>query len=298
MTEEEFSELSAKVLTNEATEEEVASHRSACKENEEFGNAFEDMKTASGILGENAPYFEAMDSKDPEIPELLLEQLVDEVAEKKSSSEPQVGKDDNLVNFWVKLSMPIAAVLAIVFFINRGGETDGDVLAGGSPVKPTPTNPADGSYEVASLGVEFGRWKDEVVRGENEDKDWVPDSIEKSYFENKTERNEWIDGVADKIRVWIDEDEAKVMILRPGQKQADPIDLLFEPDKQKSQLIELMKALSFPREGVRHEVLESDTLSGIAETHESTIDWIINANGLNAENPLVPGSRIFIPKPD
>jgi hypothetical protein len=298
MTEEEFSELSAKVLIGEATEEEVASHRSACEENEEFGDAFEDMKTASGILGENAPYSEAMDSKDPEIPELLLEQLVDEVAEKKSSSEPQVGKDDNLVNFWVKLSMPIAAVLAIVFFINRGGETDGDVVAGGSPVKPTPTNPADGSYEVASLGVEFGRWKDEVVRGENEDKDWVPDSIEKSYFENKTERNEWIDGVADKIRVWIDEDEAKIMILRPGQKQADPIDLLFEPDKQKSQLVELMKALSFPREGVRHEVLESDTLSGIAETHGSTIDWILNANGLNAENPLVPGSRIFIPKPD
>jgi hypothetical protein len=77
-----------------------------------------------------------------------------------------------------------------------------------------------------------------------------------------------------------------------------PMNLLFEPDKQRAQLVELMKALSFPRKGIRHEVLESDTLKGIAEIHESTVDWILNANGLDAETPLVPGTNLFVPKPD
>ena len=76
------------------------------------------------------------------------------------------------------------------------------------------------------------------------------------------------------------------------------MNLLFEPDKQRAQLVELMKALSFPRKGIRHEVQESDTLSGIAEIHESTADWILNANGLDAETPLVPGTNLFVPKPD
>ena len=78
MTEEEFSELSAKVLTNEATEEERSKHLSVCKENQSHKATFEDMKTASGLLAENAPLAESMNSKDPEIPEFLLEQLLDE----------------------------------------------------------------------------------------------------------------------------------------------------------------------------------------------------------------------------
>ena len=68
MTEEEFSELSGKVLTNEATEEERSKHLSVCKENQSYKETFEDMKSAAGLLTENAPLAESMNSKDPEIP--------------------------------------------------------------------------------------------------------------------------------------------------------------------------------------------------------------------------------------
>ena len=57
-----------------------------------------------------------------------------------------------------------------------------------------------------------------------------------------------------------------------------------------------MNALSFPKDGILHKVLEADTLSSIAEI--STVDWIVNANGLDPENPLVPDSKIFVPKSD
>ena len=48
MTEEEFSELSAKVLTDEATKEEELRHRSACEANLDFKDSFQEMKLASG----------------------------------------------------------------------------------------------------------------------------------------------------------------------------------------------------------------------------------------------------------
>ena len=290
MTEEEFSELSAKVLTDEATKEEELRHRSACEANLDFKDSFQEMKLASGLIGVNAPLAAAMDAKEPEIPEFLLEQLVDEVSQKEtlSSSASDTVKDSNILNLWVKLTLPVAAVLAIAFFINQGD----------SPTTQNLLNPAADSVEIASLEVEFGRWKDQVVRGGVNTNDWVPDSIGKSYFENKTERNDWAKSSADKIRIWIDEDEAKIMILRPGQKEAIQLNLQLDPDKQRSQLVELMNALSFPKDGILHKVLEADTLSSIAEIHESTVDWIVNANGLDPENPLVPDSKIFVPKSD
>ena len=97
-----------------------------------------------------------MDAKEPEIPEFLLEQLVDEVSQKEtlSSSASDTVKDSNILNLWVKLTLPVAAVLAIAFFINQGD----------SPTTQNLLNPAADSVEIASLEVEFGRWKDQVVK--------------------------------------------------------------------------------------------------------------------------------------
>jgi len=294
MTEEEFSELSAKVLTNEATEEERSKHLSVCKENQSYKETFEDMKSAAGLLTENAPLAESMNSKDPEIPEFLLEQLVDEVKPQSISTSDKETSDstpeeNNTVSFWAKVAMPIAAVLAIAFYINQDSGEGGNSIAQNSPDEP---------YVVASLEVEFGRWNEQIVRGGEDNKDWVPETIGSAFYENKTERNEWLDNSSEKIRIWIDEDEAKIMIYLPNQKEASMIDLVLEPDKQKEQLVELMKSFSFPKNGVLYPVQAGDTLQSIAEELKSKPEWIEPANGLSGEGALVQGRELFIPQAD
>jgi len=294
MTEEEFSELSAKVLTNEATEEERSKHLSACEENSNYRETFEEMKSASHLLGENAPLAESMSSKDPEIPEFLLEQLVDEVKPQSTTTSDKDTSDstteeNNTVNFWAKVAMPIAAVLAIAFYINQDSGEGGNSIAQNSPDEP---------YVVASLEVEFGRWNEQIVRGGDDKKDWVPETIGSAFYENKTERNEWLDNSSEKIRIWIDEDEAKIMIYLPNQKEASMIDLVLEPDKQKEQLVELMKSFSFPKNGVMYPVQAGDTLQSIAEELKSKPEWIEPANGLSSEGTLEQGRKLFIPQVD
>ena len=318
MTEEEFSELSAKVLTNEATEEERSKHLSACEENSNYRETFEEMKSASHLLGENAPLAESMSSKDPEIPEFLLEQLVDEVSDQscnipkatgtydfapefqnnekslkterdETSAEEFKDSKSNLTSFWAKVAMPIAAVLAIAFYINQDSGEGGNSIAQNSPDEP---------YVVASLEVEFGRWNEQIVRGGDDKKDWVPETIGSAFYENKTERNEWLDNSFEKIRIWIDEDEAKIMIYLPNQKEASMIDLVLEPDKQKEQLVELMKSFSFPKNGVMYPVQAGDTLQSIAEELKSKPEWIEPANGLSGEGALEQGRELFIPQVD
>ena len=294
MTEEEFSELSAKVLTNEATEEERSKHLSVCKENQSYKETFEDMKSASGLLAENAPLAESMNSKDPEIPEFLLEQLVDEVKPQSiSTSDKETSgstpEENNTVSFWAKVAIPIAAVLAIAFYINQDSGEGGNSIAQNAPDEP---------YVVASLEVEFGRWNEQIVRGGDDKKDWVPETIGSAFYENKTERNEWLDNSSEKIRIWIDEDEAKIMIQLPSQKEASMIDLVLEPDKQKEQLVELMKPFSFPKNGVMYPVQAGDTLQSIAEELKSKPEWIEPANGLSGEGTLQQGRELFIPQVD
>ena len=294
MTEEEFSELSAKVLTNEATEEERSKHLSVCKENQSYKETFEDMKSAAGLLTENAPLAESMNSKDPEIPEFLLEQLVDEVKpqsistsdKKTSDSTPE---ENNTVSFWAKVAMPIAAVLAIAFYINQDTDKGGDVVAQDLPSEP---------YEVASLDVEFGKWNEQIVRGGDEKKDWVPDSINSAFYENKTERKAWLENSSEKIRMWIDEDEARIMIYFPNQNEPTIVDLLLEPDEQREQLVNLMEGFSFPKSGVMYPIKEGDTLESIAEEFQSTTEWIESANGLQDKNALEEGRELFVPQVD
>ena len=294
MTEEEFSELSAKVLTNEATEEERSKHLSVCKENQSYKETFEDMKSAAGLLTENAPLAESMNSKDPEIPEFLLEQLVDEVKPQSTTisdkyTSDSTSEENNTVSFWAKVAMPIAAVLAIAFYINQDTDKGGDVMAQDLPDEP---------YEVASLDVEFGRWNEQIVRGGDEKKDWVPDSINSAFYENKTERKAWLENSSEKIRMWIDEDEARIMIYFPNQNEPTIVDLLLEPDKQREQLVNLMESFSFPKSGVMYPIKEGDTLESIAEEFQSTTEWIESANGLKDKNALEEGRELFVPQVD
>jgi len=294
MTEEEFSELSAKVLTNEATEEERSKHLSVCKENQSYKETFEDMKSAAGLLTENAPLAESMNSKDPEIPEFLLEQLVDEVKPQSISTSDKETSDstpeeNNTVSFWAKVAMPIAAVLAIAFYINQDTDKGGDAMAQDLPDEP---------YEVASLDVEFGRWNEQIVRGGDEKKDWVPETIGSAFYENKTERKAWLENSSEKIRMWIDEDEARIMIYFPNQNEPTIVDLLLEPDEQREQLVNLMESFSFPKSGVMYPIKEGDTLESIAEEFQSTTEWIESANGLKDKNALEEGRELFVPQVD
>ena len=294
MTEEEFSELSAKVLTNEATEEERSKHLSVCKENQSYKETFEDMKSAAGLLTENAPLAESMNSKDPEIPEFLLEQLVDEVKPQSISTSDKETSDstpeeNNTVSFWAKVAMPIAAVLAIAFYINQDSGEGGNSIAQNAPNEP---------YVVASLEVEFGRWNEQIVRGGDDKKDWVPETIGSAFYENKTERKAWLENSSEKIRMWIDEDEARIMIYFPNLNEPTIVDLLLEPDEQREQLVNLMESFSFPKSGVMYPIKEGDTLESIAEEFQSTTEWIESANGLQDKNALEEGRELFVPQVD
>ena len=294
MTEEEFSELSAKVLTNEATEEERSKHLSVCKENQSYKETFEDMKSAAGLLTENAPLAESMNSKDPEIPEFLLEQLVDEVKPQSISTSDKETSDstpeeNNTVSFWAKVAMPIAAVLAIAFYINQDSGEGGNSIAQNAPNEP---------YVVASLEVEFGRWNEQIVRGGDDKKDWVPETIGSAFYENKTERKAWLENSSEKIRMWIDEDEARIMIYFPNQNEPTIVDLLLEPDRQREQLVNLMESFSFPKSGVMYPIEEGDTLESIAEEFQSTTEWIESANGLKDKNAMEEGRELFVPQID
>ena len=100
---------------------------------------------------------------------------------------------------------------------------------------------------LASVGVEFGHWKGEILRGGNPEDDWLPQWVKTAPYENKTEQKAWWKSSAKSIRVWIDEDELKFMILRPDQQEPEAIDLVFKPDEQKQQIIKLLEALRPPK---------------------------------------------------
>jgi hypothetical protein len=287
MNEEEFSELSAKVLVGDASSEEQEMHKSACEQNADFKASFEEMKVASGILEDNAPLASSMDAKEPEIPEFLLEKLVGEVEQKEASNEQKfdesVNPKSNLTSFFKYAAMPLAAAFAFALYINKG---------------PEPTSGLPTSYEIASMGVQFGSWQEGVVRGGDESDSWLPSAIKPAFYNNKKERAAWIQAQSESIRVWIDEDEAKIMVFRPWADAPSSIDLLPDSAGQRDQLIQLLNQLSFPSNGVKYIVSENDTLDGISNALKSRADWIIHANDLDKDLPLEQGSTLFIPQTD
>ena len=287
MNEEEFSELSAKVLVGDASPEEQQMHQSACEENADFNASFEEMKVASGILEENAPLASSMDAREPEIPEFLLEKLVGEVEQKEALNEHKyeenVNPKSNLTSFFKYAAMPLAAAFAFALYINKGSE----------PTSGLPT-----SYELASMGVQFGSWQEGLVRGGDESDDWLPSAIKPAFYNNKKERAKWIQTQSQSIRVWIDEDDAKIMIFRPWAESPSSIELLPDSAGQRDQLVQLLNQLSFPSNGVKYVVGEKDSLEGISNALKSRADWIIHANGIDQNLPLEQGSTLFVPQAD
>ena len=287
MNEEEFSELSAKVLVGDASPEEQKMHQSACDQNADYKASFEEMKVASGILEENAPLASSMDAKEPQIPEFLLEKLVGEVEQKEALNEEKpegsLNSKSNLTSFWKYAAMPLAAAFAFALYINKGSD----------PTSGLPT-----SYELASMGVQFGSWQEGVVRGGDESDDWLPSAIKPAFYNNKKERAEWIQAQSESIRVWIDEDEAKIMIFRPWVEAPSSIELLPDSAGQRDQLIQLLNQLSFPSNGVKYTVSENDTLDDISNALNSQLKWIIHANGLDQNLPLEKGRTLFVPQAD
>jgi len=285
MNEEEFSELSAKILVGDASSEEQEMHQSACEQNADFKASFEEMKVASGILEENAPLASSMDAKEPQIPEFLLEKLVGEVEQKEALNdekpEGSLNSKSNLTSFWKYAAMPLAAAFAFALYINKGSE---------------PTSGLPASYELASMGVQFGSWQEGVVRGGDESDDWLPSAIKPAFYNNKKERTAWIQAQSESIRVWIDEDEAEIMVFRPWAEAPSSIKLLPDSAGQRDQLIQLLNQLSFPSNGVKYIVSENDTLDGISNALNSRSDWIIHANGLDKNLPLEQGRTLFVPK--
>jgi hypothetical protein len=287
MNEEEFSELSAKVFLGDASVEEQERHQSACEQNADFKALFEEMKVASGILKDNAPLASSMDAKEPQIPEFLLEKLVNEVEQKEALNEEKpegsVNSKSSLTSFWKYAAMPLAAAFAFALYINKGSE----------PTSGLPT-----SYELASMGVQFGSWQEGVVRGGDESDSWLPSSIKPAFYNDKKERAEWVQTQSESIRVWIDEDEAKIMVFRPWAEAPSSIELLPDSAGQRDQLVQLLNQLSFPSNGVKYIVSENDTLDGISNALKSRADWIIHANDLDKDLPLEQGSTLFIPQTD
>jgi hypothetical protein len=228
-----------------------------------------------------------MDAKEPEIPEFLLEKLVGEVEQKEASNEQKfdesVNPKSNLTSFFKYAAMPLAAAFAFALYINKG---------------PEPTSGLPTSYEIASMGVQFGSWQEGVVRGGDESDSWLPSAIKPAFYNNKKERAAWIQAQSESIRVWIDEDEAKIMVFRPWADAPSSIDLLPDSAGQRDQLIQLLNQLSFPSNGVKYIVSENDTLDGISNALKSRADWIIHANDLDKDLPLEQGSTLFIPQTD
>ena len=69
---------------------------------------------------------------------------------------------------------------------------------------------------------------------------------------------------------------------------------MLEPDKQKEQLVELMKAFPFQRT-YNVPVQDGDTLQSIAEELKSKPEWIKSANGVTDDDLLiVEGSYLFL----
>jgi hypothetical protein len=153
-------------------------------------------------------------------------------------------------------------------------------------------------YEIASMGVQFGSWQEGVVRGGDESESWLPSSIKPAFYNTKKERTEWIQAQSESIRVWIDEDDARIMIFRPWAEAPSSIDLLPDSAGQRDQLIKLFNQLSFPSNGVKYVVGLKDSLEGISNALKSRADWIIHANGLDQNLPLEQGSTLFIPQAD
>jgi hypothetical protein len=297
MKEEEFSELSAKILLGDASEEEKLLHEKVREENSSLAEAFDGMESASDILKEYAPLSAAMDATEPEIPDSLLNELVDELNERKAN-ESDGETDETLGNGIEAISrpsktklllflVPLAAAASVAILLNTGTNQSNEPgtteqvadLKSDSALPPPKLPPAlrlpwEEKIEKpdlhASAYVEWGYWKDDaVLRGTNLLGESLPEWISRVPLENKKDRENWINSPKKSIRVWIDDDEGKLMVLHPGKESAQEFNISQETTRQLSLIL-----LHLAQGGTFHILSDNETLHSVAGEYEVPVGQI------------------------
>ena len=238
MTEEEFSELSAKVITGEASDNERELLKKICDQNSDYKETYDLIRASTSLI----PMAEALDAEESEnIPKELLNNLLSDKVKKEG------GKDKpKLISFWLPLAA--AACVAVIYYTNSNdGEAQLVEEITKGDFKTTESSPfADLNLEEEDVFamVEFGVWKEDLLRGANEEsKENFPDGVRKVQLEKKIDWEMWKADKSVKYKVWIDEDYGTVKILTTESGQIETKQLNLLDDSQSSELQEILKKL-------------------------------------------------------
>ena len=238
MTEEEFSELSAKVITGEASDNERELLKKLCDRNSDYKETYDLIRASASLI----PMAGALDAEESEnIPKELLNNLLSEKVKKEGGNDKP-----KLISFWLPLAA--AACVAVVYYTNsndREAQLVEEITKG--DFKTTESSPfADLNLEEEDVFamVEFGVWKEDLLRGRNEEsKENIPEGVRKVQLEKKIDWEMWKADKSVKYKVWIDEDYGTVKILTTESGQIETKQLNLLDDSQSSELQEILKKL-------------------------------------------------------
>ena len=238
MTEEEFSELSAKVITGEASDNERELLKKICDQNSDYKETYDLIRASTSLI----PMAEALDAEESEnIPKELLNSLLSDKVKKEGGNDKP-----KLISFWLPLAA--AACVAVIYYTNSNdGEAQLVEEITKGDFKTTESSPfADLNLEEEDVFamVEFGVWKEDLLRGANEEsKENFPDGVRKVQLEKKIDWEMWKADKSVKYKVWIDEDYGTVKILTTESGQIETKQLNLLDDSQSSELQEILKKL-------------------------------------------------------
>ena len=184
----------------------------------------------------------ALDAEESEnIPKELLNNLLSEKVKKEGGNDKP-----KLISFWLPLAA--AACVAVVYYTNsndREAQLVEEITKG--DFKTTESSPfADLNLEEEDVFamVEFGVWKEDLLRGGNEEsKENFPEGVRKVQLEKKIDWEMWKADKSVKYKVWIDEDYGTVKILTTESGQIETKQLNLLDDSQSSELQEILKKL-------------------------------------------------------
>lgn len=238
MTEEEFSELSAKVITGEANENERELLKKFCEQNSDYKETYDLIRASTSLI----PMAEALDAEESEnIPKELLNNLLSDKVKKEGGNDKP-----KLISFWLPLAA--AACVAVVYYTNsndREAQLVEEITKG--DFKTTESSPfVDLNLEEEDVFamIEFGVWKEDLLRGANEEsKENFPEGVRKVQLEKKIDWEMWKADKSVKYKVWIDEDYGTVKILSTESGQIETKQLNLLDDSQSSELQEILKKL-------------------------------------------------------
>ena len=280
MTEEEFSELSAKEITGEASDNERELLKKICDQNSDYKETYDLIRASTSLI----PMAEALDAGETEnIPKELLNSLLsDKIKKEAVNQEPELipfseelenmpanfkvkpegeekvaacyspnweGKSEGQESssfFWLPLAA--AACVAAIYYTNSNdGEAQLVEEISKGDFKTTESSPfTDLNLEEEDVFamVEFGVWKEDLLRGGNEEsKENFPEGVRKVQLEKKIDWEMWKADKSVKYKVWIDEDYGTVKILSTESGQIETKQLNLLDDSQSSEFHEILKKL-------------------------------------------------------